>query len=258
MSAAAHPDSVFGLDGRAAIVTGASSGIGAHCARVLAGAGANVLLVARRAERLDALAAELPGARVAAVDLGDPETAATAVERAITGFGRLDVLVNAAGITNTTPASKENVDEFTDVITVNLVAPYALARAAVRAMRETGGGSIVNITSVLADISEPSLPEAGYTASKGGLRSLTRELAVQWARHHVRVNAIAPGWFPTEMTAGLADHDERGPEFARRRVPMGRFGQLEELDGPLLLLASDAGSYITGHTLVVDGGATLI
>jgi NAD(P)-dependent dehydrogenase (short-subunit alcohol dehydrogenase family) len=247
----------FRLDDRVAVVTGASSGIGARCARALHGAGATVVLVARRRDRLEALAGELAGAVVVPVDLSDPAAAATVVGEVAERCGRLDVLVNAAGVTNPKPATRESLDEFQWVLNVNLIAPFALAQAAVAVMRANGGGSIINISSVIAAISEPSIPEASYAASKGGLGSMTRELAVQWARYNVRVNALAPGWFPTEMTEELTGDEERSGQFTSR-IPLGRFGELDELDGPLLLLASAAGSYITGQTIVVDGGTSAI
>lgn len=245
------------LDGRVAVVTGASSGIGARCARALDAAGASVVVVARREDRLARLEAELARAHPIAADLADPSAATAVVAEVAAAFGRLDILVNAAGITNTMPATKESVADFVRVLNVNLVAPFALCQAAVAVMRGHGGGAIVNITSVLAETCEPSVPEAGYTASKGGLSSLTRELAVQWARYGVRVNNLAPGWFPTEMTSQLTDDPDRAERFLQR-VPMGRFGELPELDAPLLLLASPAGSYITGQTITVDGGASLV
>ena len=170
---------------------------------------------------------------------------------------RLDVLVNAAGISNPVPALREDVAEVQRVLNVNVVTPFALAQAAVGVMRTHGGGSIVNVSSVIARISEPSIPEASYAASKGGIASMTRELAVQWARYGVRVNALAPGWFPTEMTSDLTDDLERSAAFTAR-IPLGRFGDVPELDGALLLLASPAGSYITGQTIVVDGGVSAL
>lgn len=245
----------FRLDGRVAVVTGASSGIGARCARALDAAGARVALVARRRDRLEALAAELNDAIVVAADLGDAASAPGVIDEVVRVAGRLDVLVNAAGVTKPLPASRETLDDVRQVLEVNLVSPIVLSQAALSAMRATGGGSIVNISSIAASNSEPTIPAGTYSASKGGLGALTRELAVQWARHGVRVNALAPGWFPTEMTEGLHTDAERVAAFGAR-IPLGRLGRLEELDGPLLLLASDAGSYITGQTLVVDGGIT--
>jgi NAD(P)-dependent dehydrogenase (short-subunit alcohol dehydrogenase family) len=245
------------IDGRVALVTGASSGIGERCARALDAAGATVVLVARRLDRLERLASELERSHPLVADLADPAAAVGVVDAVVDAQGRVDVLVNAAGITNTVPALKEGVEGFARVLDVNLVAPFALCQAAAGVMRTNGGGSIVNVTSVLASTCEPSIPEAGYVASKGGLGSLTRELAVQWARYGVRVNNLAPGWFPTEMTAALTDDPERSAQFLWR-VALGRFGSLEELDAPLLLLASEAGSYITGQTIIVDGGASLV
>jgi NAD(P)-dependent dehydrogenase (short-subunit alcohol dehydrogenase family) len=247
----------FSLEGHVALVTGASSGIGARCARVVHDAGAEVVVVARRRERLDALSAQLERSHVIAADLSDPDASAAVVGEVGRRLGRLDLLVNAAGVTNVVPAHKEVAGDFRRVLDVNLLAPFLLSQAAVALMRETEGGSIVNITSVIAGLAEPTIPQASYAASKGGLANLTRELAVQWARYGVRVNAVAPGWFPTEMTAELTDEVERSERFAGR-IPMGRFGSLEELDGAVLLLASPAGSYITGQTITVDGGTSLV
>jgi NAD(P)-dependent dehydrogenase (short-subunit alcohol dehydrogenase family) len=246
----------FRLDGKVAVVTGASSGLGARCARVLHGAGAHVVLVARRKDRLDALAVELPGAVAVAADLADPAGAPDVIARAADG-GRLDVLVNAAGITYPSAATRETLEMIRGLVDLNLVTPFVLSQAALAVMRANGGGAIVNISSIVARLSEPTIPSASYAASKGGLESLTRELAVQWARHDVRVNAIAPGWFPTEMTEGLTGDPERLARFSGK-IPLGRLGELREIDGPLLLLASDAGSYITGQTIVVDGGISAL
>ena len=236
----------FRLDGKVAVVTGASSGLGARCARALHDAGAQVVLVARRKDRLDALPA----------DLGDPSNAPEVIERAAQS-GRIDVLVNAAGITHASAASRETLEMIRGLVDLNLVTPFVLSQAALAVMRTHGGGSIVNISSIVARISEPTIPSASYAASKGGLDSLTRELAVQWARHGVRVNGIAPGWFPTEMTEELTADADRVARFSDK-IPLGRLGELPEIDGPLLLLASDAGSYITGTTILVDGGVSAL
>ena len=245
------------LDGTVALVTGASSGIGERCARTLAASGARVVLVARRRERLDALMEELPWSYAVAADVSVPGTAGEVVADVERNLGQLDIVVNAAGTTRNVPASKETLEDFTAVLDVNLRATFAMCTAALPLLR-VAGGSVVNITSILAQLSEPSLPEAGYVASKAGTAAMTRELAVQWARYGIRVNNLAPGWFPTDMTEALTHDPQRAAEFLARRVPMRRFGNLAELDGPLLLLASPTGSYITGQTIVVDGGASLI
>jgi NAD(P)-dependent dehydrogenase (short-subunit alcohol dehydrogenase family) len=248
----------FRLDGKVAIVTGASSGIGARCARVLHDAGATVAVVARRRDRLDQLVCELDRGMAVPADLADVTVAPDVVEGVVAQLGRLDVLVNAAGITNPIPAARESADDIGRLLAVNVATPLALSQAALAAMRQHDDeAAIVNVASIAARSSEPTIPAASYAASKGAITSLTRELAVQWARYGVRVNALAPGWFPTEMTAGLTAVPDRVDYFASR-IPLGRLGQLPELDGPLLLLASPAGSYITGQTLFVDGGITAV
>lgn len=256
MTGGAPSLAAFGLHDRVAVVTGASSGIGERCARALHAAGADVVLVARREDRLRRLAGDLGGARVLVADLGDAASRAVLVA-AVTVLERVDVLVNAAGTTSTRPATRESDEDLERVLAVNVVAPFALSRAAVAVMRTHGGGAIVNVSSVIAGVSEPTIPEASYAASKGGVAAMTRELAVQWARHGVRVNALAPGWFPTEMTAELTSDPERSA-YLTGRIPLGRFGVLGELDGALLLLASPAGSYITGQTITVDGGISAV
>jgi hypothetical protein len=245
----------FRLDGRVAIVTGASSGLGAQFARVLHAVGARVVLVARRRERLEALAGELDGASVCAVDLAEAGAAEQVVEHARDAFGRVDVLVNNAGITTVAPALDESPESFADTLRVNLMAPFALACAAARTMLDSdAGGSIVNVASILGLVGVGQIPQAGYAASKGGLVNLTRELAAQWARRGVRVNAIAPGWFPSEMTEGRMFGDERAERWMRNRTPMGRGGAIDELDGALLFLAGDMSTFVTGQVIAVDGG----
>jgi NAD(P)-dependent dehydrogenase (short-subunit alcohol dehydrogenase family) len=246
----------FRLDGRVAVVTGASSGLGARFARVLHSVGAHVVVAARRQERLEELAASLGGDRVtvAAADVavdGDCERLiATAVEA---GGGRLDVLVNNAGIAETMRAEDEPIDRFRQVVDVNLNALFFLSQLAGRHMISAGTGSIVNIASILGMVGSSPLKQASYCASKGGVVNLTRELGAQWARKGVRVNAIAPGWFPSEMTAEMWG-DDSSEGFVATHCPMGRPGREHELDGALLFLASDASTYVTGHTLTVDGG----
>jgi NAD(P)-dependent dehydrogenase (short-subunit alcohol dehydrogenase family) len=248
------PIPTFRLDGQTVIVTGASSGIGARFARVLHEAGANVVASARRVDRLEALADELERVVAVPCDVGDDDACERLVAEAIERFGRLDVLVNNAGTTANIPAVDEPVEEFRRVLDINLTATFVLARLAARHMIERGeGGSIVNVASILGLVGAGQIPQASYTASKGGVVNLTRELAAQWARQRVRVNAIAPGWFPTEMTTEMFT-DDRSQQWIRRRTPMGRAGESHELDGALLFLASDASSYVTGQVVAVDGG----
>ena len=243
------------LVGARAIVTGASSGLGAVAASALAGAGAQVAVVARRADRLAALAEEIGGVTVVA-DLSRPEGPAAAVDEAHERLSGLDILVNAAGITNVARGLVESMDDVRAVLELNLVATYALSQRAAAAMKSTGG-AIVNIASIMAVVSEPSIPQAGYAASKGALVSLTRDLAVQWGRYGIRCNALLPGWFPTEMTAELVD-DERRVTDMTARVPLGRLGAPGEIGGPVVFLASPASAYMTGQVLVVDGGMSCV
>jgi NAD(P)-dependent dehydrogenase (short-subunit alcohol dehydrogenase family) len=252
----APPEQIFRLDGRVAVVTGASSGLGERFARVLQAAGASVVVAARRQERLEALAEVSADMLPVQCDVSVPADLDSLVATTTERFGRLDILVNNAGISDPVVlAEDESLDDFRRVIDVNLVGTFHLARLAARHMRAAGQGSIVNIASVLAFGASAPIHQAGYCASKAAVVNLTRELAVQLARTGVRVNAIAPGYFASEMTADLMA-EERGAAFVRRNIPMDRFGAPGELDGALLFLASDASTYCTGQTLVVDGGWT--
>lgn len=250
------PAEIFGLDGRVAIVTGASSGLGDRFARVLSAAGARVVGAARRGDRLERLASEVGGVEPCVCDVSVDEDLERLVAFTVERFGQVDVLVNNAGVGGGGyPAEDEPAAHFRRMIEVNLNAVFMLSRIAARAMLERGSGSIVNIASMYGLVAAAPVSQASYCASKGGVVNLTRELGAQWARSGVRVNAIAPGFFPSEMASEMIE-DERAAKFLRRNTPIGRPGLPHELDGPLLFLASDASSYMTGHTLVVDGGWT--
>ena len=255
---ALDPFEAFRLDGRVAIVTGASSGLGDRFARVLNAAGARVVLAARRAERLEALAAELTDAFIVPCDLTVAGSPQKLVAAALEHYERVDIVVNNAGISDPVPALEESTEHFRSIVELNLVAPFEVARTAAAAMIAGTGGSIVNVASISGLVGTGQIPEAGYAASKGGLVNLTRELAAQWARRGVRVNALAPGWFHTEMTDGDMFGNERAERWMNSRTPMGRGGAAHELDGALLFLASDASSFVTGSVLSVDGGWTAV
>jgi NAD(P)-dependent dehydrogenase (short-subunit alcohol dehydrogenase family) len=253
------PTQPFRLDGRTAVVTGASSGLGARFARVLAAAGATVVLGARRIDRLEAIARDLRADGATVEVVGCDVTVDADVERliraAVERTRTLDVLVNAAGIAPAEDDAIESTDLFRRVLEVNTTGTYSCARAAATRMLERGAGSIVNVASISGLVAGDGCDTPSYAASKGAVVNLTRELAVRWAPRGIRVNALAPGWFPSEMTADtLASADGRA--FVSQRTPLGRPGRLDELDGALLFLASDASSYVTGHTLVADGGWT--
>ena len=243
----------FRLDDRVAIVTGASSGLGVAFAQGLAEAGADVVIAARRVDRLQSTreSVEAHGRKCLAVpsDVTDPDACQDVVDRAMERFGRVDVLVNSAGIGWAAPATRERPQDFRRVIDTNLNGTYWMAQACGRAMGR--GSSIVNIGSVLGSTTA-NLPQAAYCASKAAIIGLTRDLAQQWTgRKGIRVNALAPGYFPTEIT-------EQFPagylETIAERTPAGRLGRLEELVSAMLFLASDAGSYVSGIVLPVDGG----
>ena len=240
---------MFSLDGRTVLVTGASSGLGARFARVLAEAGATVFAAARRVDRLAALG---PGIHPVGCDVSVETERTALVETALAATGRVDVLVNNAGVPGRLRAESEGAADFAEVLAVNVVAPFHLARL----VAESGTGrSIVNVSSILGLVSGAPLGGAGYAASKAGLIGLTRELAGQWGATGIRVNALAPGWFRSEMTEELFA-DERSSRWVERNTMLGRGGEPGELDGALLFLASDASSYCTGQVLVVDGGWT--
>lgn len=247
---------LFRLDGKVVIVTGASSGLGVSFARAFAEAGADLVLGARRVEKMTATAAlvEEAGRRVYTrkTDVADPEQCRHLVDAAVAEFGRVDVLINNAGVGTAVPATRETAEEFRSVIDVNLNGSYWMAQACGRVMAP--GSSIINIASVLG-LTTAGLPQAAYSASKAGVIGLTRDLAQQWSgRKGIRVNALAPGFFASEMT------DELKPGYLDSlmpRVVMGRLGDATELAATAVWLASPAGGYVTGQTVVVDGGLTI-
>ena len=245
----------FRLDGQVVVVTGASSGLGAHFASVLHGAGASVVLTARRAERLESLADELPGASVVVADMADEVDRERLVADVLARHGRVDVLVNNAGVGGSVAVEDETLERFRTSMEVNVTALWHLSKLCAPSMIANGAGSIVNVASMLGLVGSTPVKQAHYCASKGAVVNLTRELALQWARKGVRVNALCPGWFPSEMTDGM-DTDEASQRFIAANSPIPRMGRLDELDGALLLLASPAGSFMTGQSLIVDGGWT--
>jgi NAD(P)-dependent dehydrogenase (short-subunit alcohol dehydrogenase family) len=243
------------LEGRVAIVTGASSGLGERFARVLRAAGADVVAAARRADRLERLTGEVDGVVSCVCDVSRDEDLQRLVDFTTERFGRIDVLVNNAGVGQSYPAEEEPLEHFRHVVDVNLNALFALSQLVGRAMIEQGAGSIVNIASMFGLVAAAPIKQASYCASKGAVVNLTRELGAEWARKGVRVNAIAPGFFPSEMTEQMFA-EPRTLEWMTRNVPAGRAGAAHELDGVLLFLASDASTYVTGQTIAVDGGWT--
>jgi NAD(P)-dependent dehydrogenase (short-subunit alcohol dehydrogenase family) len=244
---------LFKLDGKVAIVTGASSGLGVAFAEGLAEAGADIAICARRVERLEETRqkVEATGRRCIAVpaDVAKPEDCQRVVDETVAQLGRVDVLINNAGVGTAVPATREQPDEFRRVIDINLNGSYWMAQACGRAMKD--GGSIVNIGSVLGSTSA-GLPQAAYAASKAAIIGLTRDLAQQWTgRKGIRVNALAPGFFASEMTE---QYPEGYLDMMMIRVPAGRAGDPRELVAAAVFLASDASSYVTGALLPVDGG----
>ncbi len=248
---------LFTLTGKVAVVTGASSGIGVAFAQAMAEAGADLALGARRAGRLEQTLADVcdgTGRRGIALrtDVADPEDCQRLVDTAMERFGRVDILINNAGVGTAVPATRETPDQFRAVLDVNLSGSYWMAQACGRVMQP--GSSIINISSVLG-ITTAGLPQAAYTASKAGLIGLTRDLAQQWTgRKGIRVNAIAPGFFASEMT------DSYRPGYLdsmKPRIVAGRMGEGPEVAAVAVFLASEAASYITGQTLAVDGGVTI-
>ncbi len=247
----------FDLSGKAAIVTGASSGLGQHAARTLAAAGAKVAIAARRLEPLVELEKQIEALDGRAIplrlDVTDPTSVADCVNAAETELGPITILINNAGVADTRPAVEVSETDWDRVVDTNLKGAWLMAQEVGAHMARHGhGGSIVNMASVLGLAAAAQIP--AYCASKGGLINLTRALAVEWARDGIRVNALAPGYIETEINSKFLTSP--AGEALRKRVPLRRFGTPADLDGALLLLASEAARYITGSVITIDGGQT--
>jgi NAD(P)-dependent dehydrogenase (short-subunit alcohol dehydrogenase family) len=242
------------LDSHVVIITGASSGLGAQLARAIGVAGGIPVLAARRADRLAALTEEIPSADPVTCDVTDEADRERLIDGVIARHGRLDGLINNAGAGASAPALRTSPQNFARVLDLNLVAPFALSCLAAQRMRDGGGRSIVNIASVMGLRSIGQIPDAAYSASKAGIIGLTRELASQWGRYGIRVNAVAPGFFATEMNTELGDDPEQFPDFLLSRTPLGRGGRAGELNEAVLFLLGAGSSFVTGTVLSVDGG----
>lgn len=251
-------NSQFDLTGKIAMVTGASRGLGENFARALAGAGADLVITSRTTDSLQPLVAELTklGRRVfpVALDVRDHESIQQAVAEAIRHFGRIDILLNNAGCNRRKPAVEVTWDDWNTILDTNLRGTFFVAQAVARNMIPRGEGRIINIGSVTCVAGYAGL--APYGASRGGVKQLTMSLAHDWGKHGITVNCLAPGWFKTAQNSILYE-DADWVEYLCERIPLGRPGQAQDLNGTLLLLASEAGRYITGQTILVDGGISV-
>ena len=255
MTTVGNPLDLFRLDGRTVIVTGASSGLGERFARVLHAVGANVVMAARRADRLAALEADLPGSFSLAADLSVSEDRERLVASALDRFGVVDVLVNNAGVGGKVAIEDETLDFFRATMEINVTSVWHLSKLVAPSMIANGGGSIVNLASMFGHVGSAPVKQAHYCASKGAVVNLTRELAAQWGRKGIRVNALCPGFFRSEMTTGM-ETDDGSRRYIASMSPIPRMGEEHELDAALLFLAGRGSSFVTGQSLIVDGGWT--
>jgi NAD(P)-dependent dehydrogenase (short-subunit alcohol dehydrogenase family) len=252
-----NANTMFSLVNKTAVVTGTSAGLGVRLARTLLLAGARVAAIARRPTALDEEAMSTGRLLSITADLAEPDQTRSAADQCLAAFGdRVDILVNnAAYLAVGVKAEDESYDDIRRTLAVNVEAPILLAQKFFPGMQAAGNGSIINITSIVASAGIGRFPQAVYAATKGGLDALTREWAAQWSRYGIRINSLAPGFIETEMTAPVI-HEPKVQNWILRNTLLPRHGQPEDFDGALLLLASDAGRYITGQRLLVDGGWT--
>ena len=247
---------MFDLTGRVAIITGGSVGLGRQMAEGLAEMGAHLVLCARKKERCQQAADELQEKGVQTVALGcdvkDPASIRAVAETAVKQFGRIDILINNAGTSWGAPTEDMTLEQWNKVIETNLTGTFLFSQAVGKVMISQRRGKIINIASVAGlRGSSPKFSAIGYSASKGGIIIFTKDLACKWGMHNIQVNAIAPGWFPTDMSRKVIERDQAG---LLATIPLGRFGGPQDLKGAAIFLASDASNFVTGHTLVVDGG----
>jgi len=245
---------IFSLEGRVALVTGASRGLGVAIAEALASRGAIVVVNGRDPETLRAVAAKIPKAEIAAFDVVDAKAGTAAIQDIVKRHGKLDILVNNAGIQHRKPLTEWEDSDFERILAANLTSCFRLAREAARVMLPRKFGRIINTGSVAAILGRPTIH--GYVAAKAGLHGLTRSMAAEIGRHGITVNALAPGYFATELNTALLE-DKEFTAWVERRTPSGRWAKPEELGGAAIFLASDAASYVNGHVLAVDGGISV-
>jgi len=247
---------LFDLTGRVAIITGGGAGLGRQMAEGLAEMGANVVLCARKKERCEQAATEIArlGVKTLALacDVKNPATVQEVVDTTVKEFGRIDILINNAGVSWGAPVEDMTLEQWNKVIETNLTGTFLCSQAVGRVMIRQRRGNIINVASVAGFAgSPPALPVIGYQSSKGGVIIFTKDLACKWAQHNIRVNAVAPGWFPTHMSEFVIKRDQNS---LLERIPLRRFGNDQDLKGATVFLASDASAYVTGHILAVDGG----
>lgn len=253
-------DSLFSLRGKTALITGSTRGIGAALAEGLARAGADIVLngtsEAGVAEAVDRLTAAVPTSRISgrAFDITDASAVDAAIAE-IESTTAVDILVNNAGIQHRQPLVDLDIVDWNRVVAVNLTAPFLVGRAVARGMLDRGAGKIINICSIQTDLARPTI--APYTATKGGLRNLTRGMTAEWAKHGIQINGIAPGYIRTEMTQALID-DPAFNAWVTGRTPSERWGEVQDLIGPAVWLASDASAYVNGQVVFVDGGMSVV